>query len=102
MRLNELPRTATSSLPLSLNSGSSKSPVDTLSADCDMRLSGRTISHVSMMFRTMKTMTNTAASDAMNVCSAVCALRSGRSIGTVTSCAPTISLCFQPKPLESP
>ena len=38
----------------------------------------------------------------MNVTKALLAFLIGSVIGTETTCAPTISWCFQPKPLFSP
>ena len=56
----------------------------------------------SMTFSTMKVTTKIAASEPMNVTKALFAFLIGSAIGTDTTCAPTISWCFQPKPLFSP
>ncbi|MNC94595.1 hypothetical protein D3C83_114880 [compost metagenome] len=55
-----------------------------------------------MTFSTMKVTRKIAASDPMKVMKASLAFLIGSAIGTLTTCAPTISWCFQPKPLLSP
>src|SRR5687768_13298147 len=67
MRLNDLRSSATSSPPVSLNSGISMLPVLISSAAFDMRVMGRTISALIMTLRMMNSTTNTALSDAMKV-----------------------------------
>jgi hypothetical protein len=63
---------------------------------------GRMIMSESITFSTMKVTTKIAASEDMNTLKASLALWMGSDIGTETTCAPMISMCFQPKPLLSP
>src|SRR6185369_5755630 len=102
IRLNARPRRATSSRPCSANSATRRSPVLTWSAVRAILEIGRTMSRLSMTFRVRKSTTNTATSEPMKAAKARRALRIGRSIGTETIWAPTISFRCQPKPWRGP
>lgn len=102
MRLNDAARTETSSSPSSGNAAMLKSPTLTLSVAADMLAIGRMMIQDNIRFSATNTATNTAANESMNVTNVRLAFSTGTLIGADTTCAPMISLCFQPKPLFEP
>jgi len=94
--------TPISSLLFVLNSPASMLPRLTWSAMRESLVTRRMTIVYSMMLSSTITSTNTPSSDSMNVRNDCVARAIGTAIGTDTTCAPMMSLSFQPKPLELP
>lgn len=102
IRWNELASVATSSLPDTGTSGASKFPTEIASAIADSRRIGRITVNQSSELRNTRMKANTPPIDTSSARNAAFAIASGTAVGTLTTCAPTASLSFHPKPLLGP